>query len=201
MKQYIKDTLYYYDKNSKNYYEEWNKKFINNYHFDVPDVFLKYLEPSATILDLGCGTGRDSLYFKEKGYFVKALDGSLEMCKIASKVLGDEVEQINFLDLSYQEEFDGIFACASFLHLNDEDLIFCLHKVVDALKEEGILYISFKYGEKTRIKEGRFFNDMTEEKFLTICKSVPTLEHIFTFSNAQYDNHNPFINFILKKRI
>lgn len=90
---------------------------------------------------------------------------------------------------------------ASFLHLNDEDLIFCLHKVVDALKEEGILYISFKYGEKTRIKEGRFFNDMTEEKFLTICKSVPTLEHIFTFSNAQYDNHNPFINFILKKRI
>ncbi len=199
MKKYIKDTIHYYDKNSESYYQEWNKKFVENYNFDVPDVFLKYLKPGAFILDLGCGSGRDSAYFKKQGYQVKAVDGSKKMCEIASKVLGEKVEQLNFLDLSYHQEFDGIFACASFLHLNDEDLLICLRKVTQALKADGILYISFKYGESPRIKDGRFFNDMTEERFFQICSQVPNLKHLLTFSNQQYDGHKPFINFVLKK--
>lgn len=149
-------------------------------------------------MDFGCGSGRDSIYFKKKNYRVKAVDGSLKMCELASKVLGDPVEQMNFLDLDCENEFDGIFACASLLHLNDEDLINCLKKIVTALKDNGILYISFKYGDGTRIKEGRFFNDMTEEKFQKIYSQVPELEFVKVFSNAQYENHREFINFILK---
>ena len=200
MKKYRKDTLDYYDKNSKGYYEEWNNRFINNYNFDVPDIFLKYVKPHSSILDLGCGSGRDSLYLKEKGYKVTSVDGSKEMCKIASQVLGEKVEQLEFLDMTYRDEFDAIFACASLLHLNDEDLISCLKKIVVALKDEGFLYISFKYGEGTRNKEGRFFNDMTEEKFQSIYSNIPELEHVLTFSNPIYDGHKPFINFILRKR-
>lgn len=199
IEKYIQDTINYYDINSQSYYEEWNGKFVQNYDFDsVPDTFLNYLKPNSYVLDFGCGSGRDSIYFKKKNYRVKAVDGSLKMCELASKVLGDPVEQMNFLDLDYENEFDGIFACASLLHLNDEDLINCLKKIVTALKDNGILYISFKYGDGTRIKEGRFFNDMTEEKFQEIYSQVPELEFVKVFSNAQYENHREFINFILK---
>lgn len=201
MEKYIKDTINYYDINSQSYYEEWNRKFVQNYDFDeVLDTFLSYLKPSSYILDLGCGSGRDSIYFKKKNYKVKSVDGSLKMCEVASKVLGEPVEQKNFLDLAYENEFDGVFACASLLHLNDEDLISCLNKIVTALKDNGILYISFKYGKETRFKDGRFFNDMTEEKFKNIYSQVPELEFVKVFSNAQYDGHKPFINFILKKK-
>lgn len=198
MEKYRKDTLDYYDKNSKSYYDEWNNRFVNNYNFDVPDIFLEYVKPNSSILDLGCGTGRDSLYFKEKGYKVTAVDGSKEMCKIASQVLGNKVEQLEFLDIAYKEEFDAVFACASLLHLNDEDLVMCLNKIVMALKDKGILYISFKYGEEIRFKGERFFNDMTEEKFQKIYSQVPELEFVKVFSNAQYENHRGFINFILR---
>lgn len=195
----MQDTISYYDRNSDAYCEEWNGKFVLNYDFDaVPDTFLSYLKPNAYILDFGCGSGRDSLYFKKNNYRVKAVDGSKKMCEIASKVLGESVEQMNFLDLDYENEFDGIFACASLLHLKDEDLLMCLNKIVTALKDNGILYISFKYGKETRIKEGRFFNDMTEEKFKKIYSQVPELEFLMVFSNAQYENHRGFINFLLK---
>lgn len=200
MKKYMKNTLEYYDNNSNEYYKEWNTEFLENYNFDVPDVFLSYLKPNAYILDLGCGIGRDSLYFKKKNYKVKAIDGSKEMCKIASELINDEVEQINFLDIDYKNEFDGIFACASLLHLDKEELLICLEKIIDALKDNGILYASFKYGDTERIKDNRFFNDMTETKFKSICSNFDNIEILKAWKTIQYKNHNAFINFIIRKK-
>lgn len=200
MKKYMKDTLEYYDNNSEEYYKEWNTDFLENYSFEVPDVFLSYLKPNSYILDLGCGVGRDSLYFKKRNYKVKAIDGSVEMCKIASNVLNEEVKQVNFLDIDYVKEFDGVFACASLLHLDKEELITCLNKIIIALKDKGILYASFKYGEGTRIKENRFFNDMTEDKFRSICSNFNSIEIVKVWKTEQYKNHNAFINFIIKKK-
>lgn len=199
MKKYIEDTLNYYDKNSKTYFNEWNINFVNNFDFKSPDIFLSYLNKDSKILDLGCGSGRDILYFKNKGYNVNGIDGSKEMCELTSKLLGEKVEHLNFLDLNYKNEFDGIYACASLLHLNDEDLTLVLNKVADALKESGILYVDFKFGETERIKDGRFFNDMTKEKFEAICKNVSNLRIVYYWIDKIYDNHKVFINFILKK--
>lgn len=200
MEKYIENTIDYYDSNITTYYETQGNNFLNNYNFDVPDIFLSYLSPKSYILDLGCGIGRDSMYFKKKNYKVKAIDGSKEMCKIASKELNEPVEQINFLDINYVNQFDGIFACASLLHLNNEDLINCLKKLVLALKNNGVICASFKYGEGERLKEERYFNDMTEEKFKTICKYNPEIEILKSWKNPQYDNHIPFINFIIRKK-
>lgn len=163
MKKYLNDTLGYYDNNCDKYKDIWIDSFLNNYQFDVPDIFLSYLKDKSYILDLGCGTGRDSKYFLQKGYRVKAIDGSKEMCRLAEEYLKMDVEQINFLDIDFSNEFDGIFACCSLLHLNSEDLISCLNKISKALKENGVLYASFKYGTGERFVNGRYYNDMTEE--------------------------------------
>lgn len=200
MKKYIENTLNYYDNNSNTYYDTWNTSFLDNYNFDIPDIFLSYLTPGAYILDLGCGIGRDSVYFKKKNYKVKAIDGSKEMCKIASKELNEPVEQINFLDINYVSQFDGIFACASLLHLNNEDLIECLSKLILALNNNGIIYASFKFGENERVDEKRYFNDMTEEKFKNICEYFPNIEILKSWISDQYKTHRKFINFIIRKK-
>lgn len=201
MEKYIENTINYYDKNSNTYYETWGHNFLDDFDWDIPDIFLSYLKPDSYILDLGCGIGRDSKYFKEKNYKVKAIDGSKKMCEIASKILNEPVEQINFLDINYINEFDGIFACASLLHLNNEDLIECLKKLVLALKDNGIIYASFKFGENERMKENRYFNDMTEEKFEKLCENIPQIEILKSWKSPQYDNHISFINFIVRKNI
>ena len=144
MKSYIKETLEYYDNNIDSYKEMWLNDFTKNYNFEMPDIFLSYLNKNSSILDLGCGTGRDSKYFIDKGYEVTSIDGSYEMCKLAETLLNKEVEQINFLDINYTNEFDGIFACASLLHLSNQDLLIVLKKISNALKKEGILYTCFK---------------------------------------------------------
>ena len=92
---------------------------------------------------MGCGSGRDSKYFLYKGYSVKAIDGSKELCKLASNNIGQEVECADFLDLSYNEEFDAIWACASLLHIDKKDLNKVINNLHKALKKNGIIYASF----------------------------------------------------------
>ena len=200
MKDYIKNTLEYYDNNIESYKEMWLNDFSSNYNFEIPDIFLGYLNTNSHILDLGCGTGRDSKYFLDKGYQVTSIDGSKEMCKIARNLLNKEVNEINFLDLDYNNEFDGVFACASLLHLSNEDLIFVLKKISKSLKENGILYTCFKYGQNTRVDNGRFYNDMNEEKFLDLMKNIENLKILKTWISEQYKSDTKFINYILIKK-
>lgn len=107
---------------------------------------------------------------------------------------------LNFLNINFENEFDGVFACASLLHLNNEDLKMVLIKIFKALKNKGILYCSFKTGNNYRMNE-RFFNDMTKEKFKTILSEIPDLFDIVKiWENKQYKNNRNFINFILRKK-
>ena len=199
MKKYIENTIKYYDINIDSYKNLWLDEFSNNYDFEIQDIFLSYLNKESKILDLGCGTGRDSKYFKELGYNVESIDGSLEMCKLASNLLKQEVRQINFLDIDYCDVFDGVFACASLLHLSNEDLLIVLKKISNALKENGILYTCFKYGDSTRVDEGRFYNDMNEEKFINILNNVEDLKILKTWVTEQYKTDTKFINYIIRK--
>ena len=90
------DTLDYYNKNASEYFEQTlNGNFTENY-----EKFLSRIPQNAYILDLGCGSGRDSKYFIENGYKVKAIDGSIEMCKLASEYIGQEVECMKFDELN-----------------------------------------------------------------------------------------------------
>lgn len=87
------------------------------------DHFLSYIKPGGSILDFGCGSGRDAAYFRERGYSVTATDGSREMCRLASEYLGMPVRVLEFNELAEVDAFDGIFASASIMHLEYDCLL------------------------------------------------------------------------------
>lgn len=154
-------TLDYYNKNA----ESFSMSTANVDFSATQNHFLEKLSKGDLILDFGCGSGRDSKYFLERGYDVEAVDGSEELCKLASDYTGIPVKQMLFQELNEKERYDGIWACSSILHLNRAELHNVFHKICKALKGQGLLYTSFKYGTFEGMRNGRYFIDMTEEAF------------------------------------
>lgn len=164
-------TILYYNNNAEKFVLDTLNCELN----EMQDRFLSYLNNNSKILDLGCGSGRDSKYFIEKGYDVIAFDGSIELCKIAKKLINKEVICQNFKDIDYNNEFNGIWACASLLHLQEQEIFMVIKKCIKALKEDGILYCSFKYGDFKGYRNERYFTDMTEQNFK---KNIATIDKI-----------------------
>ncbi len=152
-------TIEYYNK----FAEEFIQGTINSDMSKCYAMFLAYMKQGQTILDLGCGSGRDSKIFIDLGFEVVSIDGSPAICKEASKYIGKEVICNQFEELSFEEEFDGIWASASLLHVNKESLPSILRTLSKALKKNGYLYASFKYGNGERIVGERLFNDYSEK--------------------------------------
>lgn len=155
----MNQTISYYDEHAKDFCATTanvNMSFCQN-------KFLSYLTPGAHILDAGCGSGRDSKVFLKLGFQITALDASPKMCAEAEKLLGQKVLCLPFEEIAFQKEFDGIWACASLVHVTKSEIDDVLFRMKKALKERGILYASFKYGTSERMVEGRLFNDYDEE--------------------------------------
>lgn len=134
------------------------------------DKFESYVADGGRVLDAGCGSGRDSKAFIQHGFSVVAFDASGEMCKAASELIGQEVWQMKFQEIAFDEELDGIWACASLLHVPYEELPDVMNKLNKALKPSGVIYVSFKYGDGKMTKGERTFSNFTEisvEKLLS----------------------------------
>lgn len=138
--------------------------------------FTARLPQGGSILDFGCGSGRDTKHFLAQGFQVTATDGSEELCKLASQYTGIPVQQMLFQELDAVEQYDGIWACSSILHLPQEELISVLEKMATALKPQGIIYTSFKYGDFAGERNGRYFADMTETSFAALAQNITSLE-------------------------
>ena len=136
---------------TSNYYNQHAQAFFENtYQVEMESLyapFLRYLPEQASILDLGCGSGRDILAFKKKGYQVEAIDYSAELVKKARELTNIEVRQQSFYDLAENNKYDGIWACASLLHCERDRLTEVLGLIFKALKPNGVCYMSFKYGD------------------------------------------------------
>lgn len=157
----MNDTLKYYEINASGFSESTVKVDFT----EVQEKFLALVPRGGTLLDFGCGAGRDTKAFLERGYRVEAVDGSEKLCEIASEFTGIEVKQILFEELDEMEKYDGIWACASILHLPKTELKMVMSKMICAVKQGGYIYISFKYGEFEGDRNGRYFTDFTEETF------------------------------------
>ena len=170
------NTLKYYAKNT----EEFIASTLEADMSKTQEKFLSLLPKGAHILDLGCGSGRDSLCFLQKGFQVTAVDGSEELAKFASELIGQEVIVSDFKDLVLPTaSFDAIWASASLLHVHPEDLPDILAKVIDFAKPGAIFYMSFKYGDYEGERGGRYYTDLNEARFADLMqKSGRSLEII-----------------------
>ena len=106
-------TIEYYNSKAEEFYESTVNADMSDQYY----LFEKYLGDGTHILDCGCGSGRDSKHFLENGFKVTAIDGSEELCKKASELTGLEVKHMYFQDLNFDNDFDGVWACASLLHV------------------------------------------------------------------------------------
>ena len=164
-------TLEYYNVNAEKFVESTLSVDFSQ----VQCEFLNLLMPESYILDFGCGSGRDTKYFLEHGFRVDAVDGSAELCRIASEFTGIQVHQMLFQELQEKEKYDGIWACASVLHVSNIELADILQKMCNAVKTDGIIYTSFKYGDFEGERSGRFFSDFTEKSFCEFVKNIQEL--------------------------
>ena len=129
-------TIDYYDQNAQEYYE----RTVDADLAEIREYFLGFLRRDARILDFGCGSGRDAKAFAEAGRTVEALDGSQELCRIASEYLGMDVRNMMFQDFEETEAYDGLWACASILHLTYEEIMDVMKRIHGALKPQGVFY-------------------------------------------------------------
>ena len=152
-------TVDYYNRNAKDYA---NGTVIANMH-ETQSKFISLLNPGAHIFDIGCGSGRDSKFFIDNGFRVTAMDASTELCEYAKQLINQEVLCMTFDEIAFKSEFDAAWACASLLHVEKNKMIDTLHKVSVSLKPEGILYVSYKYGQDEIESNGRHFSNYTED--------------------------------------
>lgn len=191
-------TINYYNLNAKNFIEN-----TQNADMHIPqNRFMRLLDEGASILDFGCGSGRDTKYFLEKGYDVTATDGSAELCKLASAFSRVDVKEMLFQDLDAINVYDGIWACSSILHLPKKDLSSVFWKMCSALKDNGIIYTSFKYGDFEGKRNGRYFTDFREDTFQEFIKEIPELiveEQWITSDVRPERSEEKWLNLILCK--
>ncbi|MBE5919959.1 MAG: class I SAM-dependent methyltransferase [Pseudobutyrivibrio ruminis] len=194
----IVNTLSYYNNKANEFCE-------NTISADISaqlNKFLKHLEKDAFILDFGCGSGRDTKTLLDLGYKVEAIDGSKELCKIASEYTGIKVKNALFQDLNDVDKYDGIWACSSILHLPKSELKSVLTKMTGALKTGGVIYTSFKYGDFEGERNGRYFTDFTEETFaeyISDFKGMNIVETWITSDVRPGRGEEKWLNLILKK--
>lgn len=194
----ISTTLNYYNQNADSFIQGT----VSVDFSQVQDKFLERLNVGDYILDFGCGSGRDTKYFLKKGMVVDAIDGSVNLCKLASEYTGIKVQNILFQELDEQEKYDGIWACACILHLPKEELSVVLDKMIAALKKNGIIYTSFKYGDFEGERNGRYFIDFTVESFKEFIENVADVEIVeywITGDVRQGRGEERWLNIILQK--
>lgn len=192
------NTLDYYNKNAN----EFVQGTLSVNFRQTQDRFIAKLPSGAYILDFGCGSGRDTKYFKDKGYLVDATDGSKELCKIASAYTGIDVKQMLFEELREEEKYDGIWACSSILHLPRLKLAEVLTKMAMALKDSGVVYTSFKYGSFEGERNGRYFTDFTLESFREYLQDIAWFEieeYWITEDVRPNRSEEKWLNLILRK--
>lgn len=162
------------------YYNEHAEEFINgSVSADLSGTyakFLQYIPTGGRILDAGCGSGRDSVHFSALGYDVTAFDGSAAMVEHCRKALGARVTQAAFQSFQTDTRFDGIWACASLLHVPMEDLAGIVRKFTGFLIDGGVFYMSFKMRDADFSKDGRSFTCFTEQGFQEFIDSIDNLK-------------------------
>lgn len=191
-------TLEYYENNTDNFIEGTIDVNLG----DIYVIFESYVPAGGKILDLGCGSGRDTRHFAEAGYDVVAIDGSKTLCVEATKYTGIDVRCMRFDEIEEVEAYDAVFACASLLHVPANELPEIICKVRNAIKPGGVLYASFKYGDYAGERDGRYFHDMNEDSVMELFSCVRgfDIERMWQSHDVRRDRDAYWINVIAMRQ-
>lgn len=198
-KRHKSNTLRYYELNAVNYFRITSDVDVTFIYQD----FLRRIPKGGRLLDAGSGSGRDTAEFARRGYMVDAFDCSPALCELSSKFTGIQARVRCFQEVDEKEKFDGVWACASLLHIPEAELRGVISRLVRALKTKGVLFMSFKYGSGERVAEdGRFFVDMTEDRILDVLKEVRkvTVERLWrTLGEDKFEGQGEWLNVLISK--
>lgn len=191
-------TIEYYDSHAREYCVLSKAVDMSRLYCE----FEKHLIPNGRILDAGCGSGRDSAHFSEKGFDVIAIDLSTEMCKIADLIPGITVINADLTEIQYREEFDGIWACASLLHVQKINMPLVIDKLINSLKHEGVLYASWKYGKLEKYDEyGRLYSEYNKKMLIKLFSGMDEIKILkcWITSDTLKRNDQKWINILIKR--
>ncbi len=197
----IAATLDYYRVNAATYVQE---TIDNNAHHPIRQRFVDLLSPNSQILDLGCGSGRDSRFFLDHGHQVTAVDAVTEIAEYAEKILGRTVRVMKAEELDEEGRYDGIWACASLVHIPKSRMALIFSRILNGLKPGGIWYMSFKKGEsEIQDEKQRFFNNYTIPLLQQLLLQFPGVEVTdFSESSALLRGKKQlWINVLVKKKL
>ena len=193
-------TLAYYERNAERYFRITHDANLST----IYQSFVHRVPKGGRILDAGSGSGRDTLAFIQKGYTVEAFDSSPALCRLSTKFTGVQASVRRFQEVEGEEEFAGVWACASLLHVPEAELGEAIGRLVQALKTGGVLYMSFKYGTSERVAEdGRLFVDMTEDRLRGVLQGVQDskVERVWrTFGEGKFEGQDEWLNVLVSKR-
>lgn len=192
-------TMTYYQRNAQTFFDATVGVDMSSLY--AP--FLSQVVPGGRVLDAGCGSGRDAKAFNALGYQVEAFDASAEMVRLAAAYTGLSVRQMTFNMLEAEERYDGIWCCASLLHLPQAELPEAMRRLARALKPGGVWYLSFKYGASEREKEGRHFTDLNEAGLQTLVSALPQVSIVeqWTTHDKRPDRDEVWLNALLRKHL
>ena len=205
-KQASKGTLNYYDDNAV----DFACQTVSIDMHDLYALFISQLPQRDTqcILDVGCGSGRDANYFAKQGYDVTAIDASAELIQwarqhhMSSRISWVHLDFSSIEKQAWENKFTGIWACASLLHVPFLELPFVIKSLLKTLTDNGVMYLSFKYGEGERVDEERFFCDMNEARWITIVANIPqVIEYdIWLSPDKRADCKKAWFNVMIKQK-
>jgi SAM-dependent methyltransferase len=168
----ITDTQSFYEENAKNYFESTVAIDVSG----LRERFVTYIPAGGLILDAGSGSGRDTLAFRALGYEVEAFDASPALAELSTRLTGIQTQVRRFENFNEQARFDGIWACASLLHVPEEGLPDALVRLNRALRSRGALYVSFKEGVgECTVPDGRRFTNLTIQRLKLLLSSLPSV--------------------------
>lgn len=190
-------TLHYYQNHAQDFFDGT----INVNMTSLYEAFTRHLAPGARVLDAGCGSGRDAKAFHEMGYQVDAFDASSAMVALARQHTGLPVQLMSFSEIDCKAQYDGIWCCASLLHVPSSELPAVMQKLADALKPGGVWYVSFKYGSGERVQGERRFTDMDEEGLRGFLGTVSSVEigSLWVTEDNRPGRDEVWLNGVLKK--
>ena len=164
--------------------------------------FVSLLPVGASVLDWGCGTGRDSRALLDGGFVVTSTDASPAMCRAAKELFGVDAICEGFEDLDEAACYDGIWACASLLHVCKDNLRRTFEIACNALKSDGVFYASFKLGDFEGMRNGRWFTDLDEESLELLLQPVFTVARMWVTGDVRPGRGDEkWLNCLARKRL